>query len=188
MNCIIVHGCPSRFRREEKSRTYAKHWIPWIKRELILKGIKTVTPLMPEPWFPDYDKFKKEFEKHKVDQNTILIGHSCGGAFLVHWLGETKRKISRLILVAPWKVPNENDKYRRLFYGYKIDKTIKERVKKITMFTADDEDQDGKRSLKIYHKILDGKVIELKGRGHFTLGDMGTEEFPELLKEILGQG
>src|SRR3990172_5435151 len=102
MNCIIVHGCPSAFQREEKSRTYAKHWLPWIKNELTLRGINTEIALMPQPWYPDYGKFKKEFEKYKVDNDTILIGHSCGTAFLVHWLGETKQKISKLIMVAPW--------------------------------------------------------------------------------------
>jgi hypothetical protein len=28
-------------------------------------------------------------------------------------------------------------------------------------------------------------VIELEGRGHYVMEDMGTEEFPELLHEIL---
>lgn len=53
------------------------------------------------------------------------------------------------------------------------------------MFTADDEEEDGKKSLDIFHKSLGGKIIELKGRGHYTFGDMKTEEFPELLKEIV---
>ena len=29
-------------------------------------------------------------------------------------------------------------------------------------------------------------MIELKGHGHYTFGDMSTEEFPELLKAVLG--
>ena len=66
----------------------------------------------------------------------------------------------------------------------KYDKNIQERVNKIVMFTADDEEEDGKKSLKIYNKYLDGKVIELKKHGHYTLEDMRTEEFPELLEEI----
>ena len=45
----------------------------------------------------------------------------------------------------------------------------------------------GKESLKIFHQALDGEVIELKGRGHYTLGDMGTEEFPELLEAIVNK-
>ena len=187
MNCIIIHGCPSDEEKamNSETRTYDKHWIPWIKKELSSKGIKTETPLMPKPWKPDYNRFKCEFEKYKVTEDTVLVGHSCGSAFLVRWLGETKQKISKLILVAPWKIPDENDEDRIAFYTYLIDKTIKSRVKKIVMFTADDEEDDGKKSVEIFHKSLGGKVIELKGHGHYTLGDMGTEEFPELLKEIL---
>ena len=53
------------------------------------------------------------------------------------------------------------------------------------MFTADDEEENGKKSLEIFHKALGGKILELKGMGHYTLNDMGKEEFPELLNIIL---
>jgi len=139
---------------------------------------------MPNPWKPEYTKFKKEFEKCDINKDTILVGHSCGCAFLVRWLGETKKEVKKLILVAPWKIPDMNDEFRKTFYGYPIDETIKSRVRKITMFTADDEEEDGKKSLQIYHKYLGGKIIELAGHGHYTLEDMRTEEFPELLEEI----
>jgi predicted alpha/beta hydrolase family esterase len=189
MNCIIIHGCPSNIEKamDEKTRTYDKHWIPWTKNELSSKGIRTETPLMPEPWYPDYNKFKKEFEKYrdKVTEDTILIGHSCGCTFLVRWLGETKQKINKLILVAPWKIPDKNDAHRKAFYTYSIDESIKNRVDNIIIFTADDEANDGKEGLKLYHNSLGGKIIELKGHGHYTMGDMGTTEFPELIKEVV---
>ncbi len=94
-NCIIIHGCP---RDKEKSqdpqrRTYDKHWLPWLKRELTSRGIPTEAPLMPTPWEPVYEDYKREFEKFTVTESTTLIGHSSGGTFLVRWLGETKRKI-----------------------------------------------------------------------------------------------
>lgn len=53
------------------------------------------------------------------------------------------------------------------------------------MFTADDEEDDGKKSLKIFHEALGGEVIGLKEHGHYTMDDMGTEKFPELLKVVL---
>ena len=186
--CIIIHGCPSDEEKamDPKQRTYDKHWIPWIKKQLIAKGIETETPLMPSPWQPDYKKFKAEFEKHHVNENTILIGHSCGCAFLVRWLGDTKRKISKLILVAPWKIPQESKKGADThLYTYKVDLTIRDRINQIVMFTSDDEEKGGKRSLEIFHKALGGEIIELKGRGHYILDDMGTEKFPELLEKIL---
>lgn len=186
-NCIVIHGCPSDIEKamDSKTRTYDKHWIPWLKKQLIANGINTKTPLMPSPWEPDYEKFKSEFEKHDVNEDTILIVHSCGCAFLVRWLGETKKKVAKLILVAPWKINDVGDKFREEFYGYPIDATIKDGVKEIIMFTADNEEEAGKKSLEIFHQALGGKIIELKGRGHYTMGDMGTEEFPELLEAVL---
>jgi uncharacterized protein len=184
-NCIIIHGCPSKKELDPVIRTYDKHWIPWIKKELILKGIKTETPLMPNPWTPVYEDFKKEFEKCLVSENTILIGHSCGCSFLVRWLGESKQKIKKLILVAPWKIPYADGGFRDKFYIYPIDETIKSRVEEIVIFTTDNEEEDGKKGLKMFHDSLGGKIIDLKGRGHYCFKNMGTEEFPELLKEVI---
>jgi uncharacterized protein len=191
MNCIIIHGCPSDREKslDPEKRTYDKHWIPWTKKKLEEKDIKTKAPLMPEPWYPDYEKFKKGFEKYDVDEDTVLVGHSCGCTFLVRWLSETKQKIDKLILVAPWKVPDDpavkDYKFKKTFYDYQIDETIKDRVNKIVMFTADNEVEDGKKGLEMYHKALGGNVIEIKGYEHYCLGDMGGEEFPELIKEII---
>jgi len=186
INCIIIHGCPPNPETNIMSKArYFHHWIFWTKRELTKRGIPTDNPVMPEPWHPDYDKFKKEIEKYNITENTILIGHSCGCAFLVRWLGETKQKIKKLILVAPWKLNSRGDKWRKLFYEYPIDKTVKERVREIIMFTADNENEKGKKSLKIFQDALGGEKIELKGMGHFVFEDMGTEEFPELLEEVM---
>ena len=186
-NCIIIHGCPSNEKRamNPETRTYNKHWMPWLKKELIKNSVEVEMPLMPNPWAPNYEAFKKEFEKYPVPKNTILVGHSCGCAFLVRWLGESKQKIHKLILVAPWKISDKNDGYKKSFYEYPIDESIRSRVDKIVMFTSDDEEEDGKKSVKIFHEALGGKVIELKNHGHYTMGDMGTEEFPELLEQII---
>jgi len=188
-NCIIIHGCPSNIEKamDPATRTYDKHWIPWIKQGLEAKGITTTTPLMPEPWEPVYEKYKLEFEKLVIGENSILIGHSCGCSFLVRWLGESKAKINKLILVAPWKIVADDEIHHR-FYEFPIDPTIKDRVKEIVMFTADDEEDDGKKSLQLFHDILGGEIIELQGHGHYTQGDMDTVEFPELLDVILKSG
>ena len=140
---------------------------------------------MPNPWEPNYQAFKKEFEKYPVSENDILIGHSCGTTFLLRWLGDTKQKIAKLILVAPWAIADKNDEARKAFYEHPIDESIKSRVGEIIYFTSDNEREDGQKSLKIIHNILGGKIIELKKHGHYTLRDMGTEEFPELLAETL---
>ena len=187
MNCIIIHGCPSDKEKaiNPETRNHDKHWIPWTKKELEKNGIKTDTPLMPEPWEPNYEKFKEEFEKYNVNEDSILIGHSCGTAFLVKWLGKSKKKIKKLILVAPWKIPDRGGDARIKFYRYPIDETIKDRVEEIIYFTADDEAEDGKKSLKMFKEILGGKVISINGYGHYIERHMHTTEFPELIREII---
>lgn len=186
-NCIILHGCPSNEEQFMKPgmRTYDKHWIPWVQRILVLLGMSTEAPLMPEPWEPDYEKFKVAFEKLEVNENTILLGHSCGAAFLVRWLGDMNKKVAKLILVAPWKISRGEDKFRKAFYEYPIDESIKSRVGEIIYFTSDTEEREGKESLKIFHDVLGGEIIELKNRGHYIHEHMGTNEFPELLEKIV---
>jgi len=186
-NCIIVHGCPSDKEKfmDPETRTYDKHWMPWLKRNLEEKGIKAETPLMPDPWEPDYPTWKEEFDKLDINENTILIGHSCGCAFLVRWLGDTDKTVEKLVLVAPWKTTeNEEDLRKKEFYRYDINLVVRKNVKEIVIFTADNEGPGGKRSARIFHEALGGRVIELKGHGHYCLNDMGTEEFPELLEEV----
>jgi hypothetical protein len=178
MNVIIVHGCAD--NKEDNPRS---HWISWIKNILSNKKVDTLVPLMPNSWIPNYKSWKREFDKLNINQDTILIGHSCGCAFLVRWLGETKKKINKLILVAPWKIAEK--RIEKEFYDYKINESIKYCVKEIIIFTSNNEKEDGKKSVSIFHDSIGGEIIELKNKGHFTLGDMGTEEFPELLNKIL---
>lgn len=185
-NCIIIHGCPSDKEKamNPETRTYDKHWIPWAKNELNQLGIETITPHMPDPWEPQYEKFKEEFENHIVNENTILVGHSCGCTFLVRWLGDTKKKIDKLILVAPWKIREGSPKFEMDFYNFPIDETVKNRVKQIVIFTSNNEEEDGKKGLAMFHSALGGDIIDLDNHGHYTLGDMGTEQFPELIEVI----
>ena len=187
MNTIyIIHGCPSKEEKDmdANQRTYDKHWIPWIKEQLSVIGEDVEIPLMPNPWEPKYEAYKKVFEKLPISETSILIGHSCGAAFLVRWLGESKQKVDKLILVAPWKIAKEDNEIKKAFYEYKIDETIKLRVNTITIFTSDDEEDDGKKSVRIFHDALGGRIINLPKHGHYTLEDMRTSAFPELLNEI----
>jgi predicted alpha/beta hydrolase family esterase len=59
------------------------------------------------------------------------------------------------------------------------------KTQEIIRFTSDNEEPAGKESLNEFYEALGGKIIELPNHGHYTIGDMGTEVFPELLEEIL---
>lgn len=82
---ILIHGYykESEFRDESRPASSNDHWFPWLQRQLSLKGIETQTPEMPGFYEPNYEKWKEMLENFKPDEDTVLVGHSCGGGFLV---------------------------------------------------------------------------------------------------------
>lgn len=169
---------------DPNTRTYDKHWIRWLQTELTKRGVKTDVPWMPTPWQPVYREWKQEIEKLTVTENTILIGHSCAAAFLTKWLGESKRSVKKLIFVGGARISKKNDHRKDDLYSGDISPDIKNNVKDVVLFISNDNPRHIK-STNIYAKELNGRIIRLKNRGHFTFEDMGTNEFPELLAEVL---
>lgn len=186
---IIIHGWDNRdeffdMTRPSPSNT---HWIPWLQKQLSVKGITTQTPEMPDSYEPNYEKWKSVFELFPLDQETILIGHSCGGGFLVRWLSEHEVKVGQVILVAPWLDPTRELGAENDFFRFNINSNLSERsAHGITMLYSTDDDIVILQSVETIQVVVAGiHIKQFSDKGHFILGDMGTNEFPELLEEIV---
>ncbi len=172
-NVVVVHG-----GNAEEDKDYNKHWMPWLKDELRKKNIVCELPQMPVDSKVTYEIWRDIFERLKMDENSILVGHSRGGAFLVRWLGETKKKIKKLILVAPCKIATAD--YKKTFYNFNINPEVNNLIGEIVIFSSDNDMSHIKESINEYKESLNPKLIELTNRGHLV-----EEKFPELLSEIL---
>jgi predicted alpha/beta hydrolase family esterase len=174
-----------------------ENWMGWAKKELEKEGYNVTNPFLRYCYKSEYEEWKEEIEKLDIDEDTILVGWSSGGAFWVRWLGETKKQIKKLILVAAANVNDQTDedikeikKENRgdiwdRFHDFKTDSNIKDRVKNgITVFVSDDADWLVKSS-HIYVDKFNAKLIEIKNQGHFENHRRPSPEFPELLDEIL---
>jgi len=185
-NAIIIHGTGD--KEEYFSDKYPSlsnsHWLPWLQKQLLIKGVFTQTPEMPEAHSPDYEKWSREFARFEVNEDSVLIGHSCGGGFLLRWLSENKVKIKKLILVAPWLDPKREK--TTSFFDFKIDQNIKERIGEIHLLVSKDDDEDILESVDIIkNSISDITYHEFLNHGHFCFSDMKTDKFPELLSYLL---
>jgi predicted alpha/beta hydrolase family esterase len=183
---IIIHGYnnKSEFLDETRPSSSNDHWLPWLQRQLLLKGIESQTPEMPGFYEPNYEKWKDLLDKFDPDENTILIGHSCGGGFLVRWLSENNKKVSKVILVAPWLDPNKIIDPN--FFNFEIDPNLASRTEGITIIYSTDDDSEIFKSLDmIKSKIKNLQIKEFHGKGHFVLNSLKSEKFPELLDIIL---
>lgn len=184
--CIIIHGSNSSEKESKEGKPeHLRHWKPWLKRRLEERGISTSNELYPEDWVPDYEQWKKIFEKNSINKDTILVGHSAGTAFILRWLSEHKTVVDKVILVAPSIIKTE--KYKRLskLKDFKYDSTLTTKYEQMIIFYSDNDNEHIINSAKQIHSKLGGRLILLKGKGHFCFEDMNTEEFPELLESIL---
>lgn len=182
-NAILMHGMP--YKEEYYSGKYPSasnsHWFPWLQKQLLMKDIVAHTPEIPDSWKPEYNKWKKEFERFNVGKETILVGHSCGAGFLLRWLTENKKTIDKLIFVAPWLDPDRE--YTTDFFDFTIDPKLEQRVQQIHIFISKDDEEDIHDSFKSIVEVLPKTTIhKFTNKGHFTRGEMKTEKFPELLR------
>ncbi|MEK9195841.1 MAG: alpha/beta hydrolase [Patescibacteria group bacterium] len=149
----------------------------------ITRDILAVAPEIPYAYEPKYEIWKKEVERFEIDSDTMLIGHSCGGGVLVRYLSENKDiQVGKVVLVSPSMGLEWED---RSFFEFEIDPDLKSRTEGITIFTSDNDLPTCQKSSKIYADTLGAELISLPNHGHFRFEEMGTEEFPELLKTLV---
>ncbi len=184
-NTYILHGCCDRAEFEDRSIPSGSnfHWIPWLQKMLLVDGYNVQTPEMPTPHKPSYQTWKSIFSTFPIDGQTQLVGHSCGGGFLLKYLGEHQIKLDKLVLVAPWLDPG---KQLGDFLKCDLKEDLSKRINEIHIMYSEDEPVDSvKETVDI---IMDtypsAKLHRFNTHGHFCLANMGTQEFPELY-EIL---
>src|SRR3989339_1390644 len=118
------------------------NWMGWSKVELEKLGYTVINPYLKDAYKQEYAEWKEQLEKLNIDENTILVGWSAGGAFWVRWLGETKKSIKKLILVAPAKLYKKSGVESNFdrFMDFSIDPSIKDRVERIVIFISNDNE------------------------------------------------
>ena len=187
MKAILVHGtCSENEFYDRKFQTLSNsHWLPWLSKELMVRDIHTIAVEMPNAYYPVYDVWKREFERFALDEETILVGHSCGGGFLVRYLSENNIKVGKVILVAPWLGAPDKE-MDKTFFDFQLDEKLADKTKNVSVFYSKDDDIDVLEAVEKIRSSVDNlKIITFEDKGHFTFNDLGTSEFPELLDEIL---
>ncbi len=182
---IILHGWNSKeeyFDVKYPSPSNS-HWMPWTQKQLLLKGISTQTPEMPDSYEPNYEKWKSVFERLEINEDTILVGHSCGGGFLTRWLSEHDVKVGKVVLVAPWLDPEKLIDAE--FFNFKIDPNLVAKTDGITLMCSMDDEEDVLESMQILKtQVKDIVIQEFTDKGHFVLNSMKTDAFPELVSVL----
>jgi predicted alpha/beta hydrolase family esterase len=187
-NAILVHGWNTHAEFFDSTRPTASndHWFPWLTKQLMVRGYKVDAPEMTQYDQSTYESWKREFERFDITPDTLLVGHSCGGGFLVRYLTEHDIKVGRVILVAPWLgikgTDLQDEPFDENFFAFTPERTLAAKTAGLHLLVSDDDFADIHQSVAILRDAVDDmQITEFTGKGHFTLGSLGTEEFPELL-------
>ena len=165
-----------------------ENWFPWMKKELEKIGYSVFVPQFPTPnnqtpenWFKALDNYK-----NKINNETVLIGHSLGGAFLLRVLENLKVKVKlSCIVAAPAGIlPIKNYEGDKPFISKPFDwAKIRKNSGKFVIFHSDNDPYVCLGNGKKLAKKLGSKLNVVPDAGHFNKA-AGYTKFPELLKKI----
>lgn len=150
------------------------HWIPWLQQKFLRSGVLCQTLEMPAPYNPVYSAWAQTFSQAHLNENSVLVAHSAGAGFILKWLHEHQdAKLSKLVLIAPWRDPA-----RRFddFALCDLAPTLSDRIGEIHIFYSSDETVEGvKQSVEeIMNAYPNAKLHSYADKGHFCLNDLGN--------------
>ncbi|MBO7066506.1 MAG: alpha/beta hydrolase [Alphaproteobacteria bacterium] len=185
MNIVFCHGVMDPDEDwENRESTPIKNWAYWLQ----FKTEKDMDIITQIPFFPHahallmkYSEWEQIMDKQDINEDTILIGHSAGGGFILKYMAQhPKLKIRQIILVAPW-IDVENVCPSGFYHNMNLSDNLITRTKHgIDLLISADDDNDILNSVnKITKNLSDVRAHKFTGRGHFT-GD----ELPEIMSII----
>ena len=101
---LLLHG---------RTGNSQKNFFPWLKRELENRGHEVFCPDLPNTTDPKVvEQAEFVLKNFSLDENTIIIGHSLGGAVALKFLELSNKFVARVVLVDSLIRPEFNDRRR----------------------------------------------------------------------------
>lgn len=78
------------------------NWFPWLKEKLEKKGLNVIVPKFPTPVGQSLEDWLKVLNQYKkfINEETIFIGHSLGGMFLLKVLEQLKHPVRAAFFIS----------------------------------------------------------------------------------------
>lgn len=165
--------------------TTQDNWFPQIKKNLEYHDLEVIAANFPDPqlarasyWLPFL------FDELKVDQNTILIGHSSGAIAAMRFA--EKHCLLGSVLVGAYytDLGIEQEKVSGYFDAPWDWKSIKNNQQWISLFASQDDPWIPVEQPRFIHQQLNCEYHEYTNQGHFG-GDYYKPTFPEITLSIL---
>jgi uncharacterized protein len=173
MKFILIHGY--------KSGPDQGFW-PWLIDELKKRGHEVTAPQLPDAENPNEQAWNEALleEVRTVDDETIVVGHSLGGAMALRFLEAVEARSTPracLLISTPWMIRSE--KFRGFFLSELDFEVLMWKVSRFAVLHSKEDDVIPFDHAQKYEKVLHAKLYETEGAGHFK-----GESYPIILKAI----
>jgi len=182
INVFIFHGTGG---------SPESNWFPWLKGELEKKGVPVFVPQFPDPrenhHLEDWLGVLKQYEQ-RINEQSILVGHSLGGLFLLRILERLNHQVPAAFFVAapvgvmPIRYYDSDEKFSR--FTFKWDK-IKENAKNFFVYHSNNDPYVSLGNGEELAKQLGVQLTLVPNAGHLN-AESGYTKFDTLLKDING--
>lgn len=178
-NAFICHGA---------SGHPQENWFPWLKEKLEAKGLEVFVPAFPTPEGESLVAWLEVLKPHwdKINQDTILIGHSLGGMFLLKVLELLGQSVKAAVFVgAPIGIqPIKNYGSDKAFSGFNFDwAKIKPKAKNFIVYHSDNDPYVSLDNGQELAKHLGVDLTFIPNAGHFN-AKAGYNKFEDLLNKL----
>ncbi|MDD4290340.1 MAG: alpha/beta hydrolase [Patescibacteria group bacterium] len=166
-----------------------ENWFPWLKSEIEKLNYSVFVPNFPTPKNQNLENWLNIFEEYKkyLSEDSIMIGHSIGVAFILNILENIDLKINACFSVSGFTDLLDNpefDKINKTFINKKFDfEKIKNNCKKFFIYHSDNDPYVSIDKAEIIAKNLNEKIILVKNAGHFN-SKSGYNKFELLIEKI----
>lgn len=165
------------------------NWFPWLRVKLILKGYKVIVPRFPTPEGQLLDVWIKTFEKYipRLNEETIIIGHSLGTPFTLNVLEKLEKPIKAAIFVGGFYGLLNNPKFDPIIHTFSDRKFNWEKIgnncRKFIVINSDDDPYVPLTKGQELASALKTEVTLVPGGKHFNT-EAGWFKFPQLVEII----
>src|SRR3990167_2185101 len=176
-NYLILHGYKS-----SANGAFA----PWLKQELEQKGYTVQVPELPHPDEPkESEQVQHVLKNCRIDEHTIIVGHSLGGGIALRVVGALNKPIAGLVLVGSVVDATFPGAEKRPFWKHFSWNIDYERIKRLAKFSVVLSDlQEGNPRVS-YLKYLAGKLGARLIEGNARQEHFRGKEEPMVLKSLV---
>lgn len=176
-NALILHGTSS---------NHSQNWFPWLKNELENRGYKVWAPDLPHADKPNTQRYNNFIFSNKdwdFNEDSIIIGHSSGAVEILSLLQNLPNKtiVNKCFLIGSFMNDLGWESLKELFISAFDYKKIKQHSKKFVFIHSDNDPYCPLDHAKFLSDKLVGKLIVIKGQGHFSGPHV---KIPAILEEL----